>query len=176
MSYSPRMRAWKVWPFVLGALTLVGCDLTGTSSSSGGDDYYPPGGDNTGGWTSTPGGTDYQCMADADCNSASLICSSTFQCMKPSAVHAIHVNWTLDEKPASTTTCANAPTLELSFTDVNGYNGWGYAPVPCAEGKFTIIKMPVTFVGANMGSEDGTGSYFNGSFDGSGNTTIDLQY
>ena len=176
MSYSRRMHARKVWPFVLGALALVGCGLTGTTGT--GDDYYPPGGggDDGGGWTTTPGGTDYECMADADCNSAQLICSSTFQCMQPSQVRAIHVNWTLDEQPASPTTCGGAPTLQLSFTDINGTTGWGYAPVPCAEGKFTIIKMPLTFVGALMGAENGEGSYFTGTFDTTGNTTIDLQY
>ena len=98
-----------------------------------------------------PGGGIYGCTADTDCTGGT-ICARTFTCLQPSDVQAIHVVWTVQGAAATQTSCSTSPDLEIEFSG-NYADPWGYAPVPCMEGKFTIDKMPIEYTYANLGRE-----------------------
>ncbi len=120
-------------------LVLAGCmdqSTTYPPSGGGGGGYYPPPPPPSGG---TPG----DCTSDTQCPTGD-VCARTFECLPSSDVYAIHVSWTLQGQPASTTSCATAPNLDIDFTGSN-VTWWGYAPVPCVEGKFSIDKMPTGY-------------------------------
>jgi hypothetical protein len=100
------------------------------------------------------------------------VCARDGECLLASQVHIIHVTWTLQGAAASAMTCASSPDLEIDFTDASGEQ-LGFAPVPCAEGKFTIDKMPTWYTSVSLGLE-GTLNYV--AFDSMGNAAIDLPY
>jgi hypothetical protein len=178
MSYRRPMSALRVWPLVLG---LFGGCLTTVTQPSGGDDYPPPyeGGGDDGGWGSGEGGTGgssgFGCHADTDCGSTD-VCARDGECLAKDSVHVIHVVWTLDQQPASQASCATVPgPLEMSFTDQEGAT-FGFAPVPCVEGKFTIDKMPTSYTTAALYPEYNYDSVASANFDATGTATLDLPY
>jgi hypothetical protein len=152
-----------------------------TQSSSG--DYYPPpqGDPGWGSGTGGSGGTSgYGCHVDTDCGTGSgsnaSVCARDGECMLASQVRIIHVNWTVLNQPASTTTCSSSPNLDITFKDVDQVS-FGFSPVPCVEGKFTVDKMPTTFT---MVSLERAGDYnggATGTFDPTtGTANLDLPY
>jgi hypothetical protein len=181
MSYRRPMSALRVWPLVLGLMG--GCLTQVSQPPNSGDDYYPPngGGGDDGGWGSGEGGTGgssgYGCHADTDCG-GTYVCARDGECLTKDSVRVIHVVWTLDQQAASATSCATAPTpLELSFADQFGGSTFGFAPVPCVEGKFTIDKMPTIYTDVALGPEYGAGTGgATGKFDATGTATLDLPY
>ncbi|MGE5184174.1 MAG: hypothetical protein ACM31C_19025 [Acidobacteriota bacterium] len=154
-------------------LLLAGCvqqDPYPPGGGGGGGGYYPPppsGGD---------GGTSYGCTSDASCGSGN-VCARTFECLPASEVYAIHVTWTLQGQAASSTTCATAPDLQINFTGTDGL-WWGYAPVPCIEGKFSIDKMPIwyTTVQLERDSQDTTQGATAAIDSTTGAAALDLPY
>lgn len=146
-------------------LALVGCMQS--------DPPYPPGGGGGGG-----GGTGLVCQADTDC-AGGQVCARTGQCVQPSDVHTVHVTWTLQGQPASTATCASSSQLEIDFPSGPGGDGgwWGWAPVPCDEGKFTVDKLPTWFPEADVSIDGDPGSTVTAQIDAStGLATLDLPY
>lgn len=182
MSYRTVVRGARLLPLVLGLLGACATDDTSPVYGGYGGDPGDPGGgygdpgDGGGGG----GGYDGYCMADSDCNvdgGSAYVCARDEECLLPSQVWTVHVTWTVAEQPASATTCTSAPDLQLMFGET-GYNDyvWGFAPVPCAEGEFTIDKMPTYFQTiALLRDTDGSGGA-TGTFDGSGDVTLDLPY
>ena len=172
------MSALRLWPLVLGVLG--GCLTQVSQPPGGGGDYYPPGYDG-GTWGSGQGGgggtSGYGCHADTDCPT-SYVCARDGECLTKDNVHVIHVVWTLDHQAASQTSCAPAPSpLELSFSDQFGGSTFGFAPVPCVEGKFTIDKMPTIYTNVALGPEYNYGAGgATGTFDATGTATLDLPY
>jgi hypothetical protein len=180
------MSAARLWPLVLG---LVGGCFTQSSGPPGGDPpyndyppYYPP---DDGGGYSGGGPTGYGCHQDSDCGptfpgdagSNGLVCARDGECLASTAVRIIHVTWTLEGQAASTATCATAPPLELAFADPAGGSQFGFAPVPCMEGKFTVDKMPIIYTSVSMGSEYNYGDGgAKGTFDATGAVALDLPY
>lgn len=155
----------------LAMLLLTGCIIE--PPDSGGD--YPSGG---GGWGSGGGGSgpiEYGCHADSDC-SASTVCARTGECLSPSSVHAVHALWTVGGDPASDASCTDAPKLDITFADLGGGDTFGYSPVPCDAGKYTVDKLPTRY---EMVTLSRAGDYYGGAtarFDLDGNATLDLPY
>jgi len=173
MSYLSRMTSLRVLPIVLGLLG--GCVTGGDDTSYGGDESGW--GDGAGGYG---GGTGAWCEQDTDCAGSGQVCARDGECLAAADVRVIHVSWTVSGQPASATTCTAAPDLMLTFSiedygNSNEYD-FGFAPVPCAEGKFTIDKMPTSYeyvdLVRNMDESGGS----DGSFDGSGDVSLDLPY
>jgi len=149
----------RIWLALLATTGLTGCVRNDPGWGGGGG----------GG-----GGGTLECSADADCGSGE-VCARTHECLLPSSVYTVHTTWTLLGQPANTTTCGSSPDLGIFFTAQNGAN-WGYDPVPCVEGKFTVDKLPTWFDQVGLGS-DQTNDAFWGTIDRStGNATIDLPY
>jgi hypothetical protein len=92
-----------------------------------------------------------KCTNDTSCGSGQ-VCARDGECLAPADVWSLKVTWTVNGMPASATTCAHAPDLELDFEDFDLGDTFGYAPVPCAAGQFTIDKLPRRFDQVDLGT------------------------
>jgi hypothetical protein len=92
------------------------------------------------------------CRVDADCGSGE-VCARVGGCWVADQVRYVFVTWTVNGGPASAAACDQHESLELDFqgsaTDAQPH--LGFAPVPCAEGKFTVDKMPTVFTYVELG-------------------------
>jgi hypothetical protein len=153
--------------FALAAVllaTVAGCPSQ--TSSSGDDGYYPIGGGGGGG--EEPG-----CRMDSDCGDE--VCARDGECLPAADVWHVAVTWTIAGAPASNTSCEQEPNLEIQFSANDEYgDGVGFAPVPCNEGKFSVDKMPIRFEDVTLWNEDSESGGASGTFDGSGNVSLDL--
>ncbi|MEO7097518.1 MAG: hypothetical protein ABI175_29930 [Polyangiales bacterium] len=129
----------------LALLTATGCLQT--------YDPPPPDPDPYGGWTGPTGDPLYGCSKDAEC--APQICARDRGCYPASSVHAGGVRWTIHGMPASSTSCGSTPNLHLSFRSSNG-ESFGFAPVPCKNGLFSVDKLPTLYTTVELGVENGS--------------------
>lgn len=158
----------------VAAVLLAGCIIEPPDS---GPDYPPPGGG--GGWGSGWGGgggsTGYGCHADTECGGGS-VCARNGECLPSSAVRIVRTTWTLKDQAAADATCTSAPKLSITFSTSGSGDMFGFSPVPCDAGKFTVDKLPARF---SLVSLSRTGDDYGGAtaaFDADGNATIDLPY
>lgn len=157
--------------FALLALCLSGCLI----ESPGDDDYYPP---PSGGWGSGHGGTGgsngYGCRKDTECGSG-RVCARNGVCTTASSVRVVHVNWTVNDQVASDATCVRSPDLAVTFSDDQGYD-FGFAPVPCDAGRFTVDKMPLEYTNVQLSRVGEYTGGASGRFDAAGDANLDLPY
>ncbi len=185
MSYRKVVRSTSVLPLVLG---LVGACVTQGGGPSGG--YGGPyGGGDDGGGDDGGGGGVYggSCGSDNDCISelgSGYVCARDEECQLATNVRTVHITWTIAGQPAGSGTCSSSPDLELLFDETGDLSGtnyeFGFAPVPCAEGEFSIDKLPdyYAYVGLfDSSSFEGNDSAgVTGTFDGSGDCALDLNF
>src|SRR5439155_4231994 len=81
------------------------------------------------------------CTVDKYCGGQ--VCARNGECVSASTVRMVKVTWTIRGQQASATACGSTPSLELWFNSPQDY--FGYAPVPCMEGQFTIDKIPTRY-------------------------------
>ncbi len=118
-----------------------------------------------------PSSSDGQCEIDDDCTGTAL-CARTSECLPASQVRAVRVTWTIRGMPASDATCAQTPDLYVMFAGPAIQDTFGYAPVPCRAGLFTIDKFPRRFVSVEIGAENRFME--TQALDANGNAAIDL--
>jgi hypothetical protein len=183
MSYRKVVRSTSVLPLVLG---LVGACVTAPTGPSGG--YGGPyGGDDGGGDDGGGGNYGGYCGSDSDCVSqlgSGYVCARDEECQLASNVRTVHITWTIAGQTAGSDTCSSSPDLELLFNEAGDLSSsnyeFGFAPVPCAEGEFSIDKLPdyYAYVGLfDSSSFDGNdASGVTGTFDGSGDCALDLNF
>ena len=87
-------------------------------------------------------------------------------------VAPIRVNWTIDGQAPTAALCANQPDWYLDFNDTY-QQGFGFAPVPCMAGVFSVDKMPTRYFMVEMGVENGQ-SLASGQFDDQGHVLFDV--
>ena len=114
------------------------------------------------------GGT---CELDDDCGGN--VCARNGECLPASSVRTVHLTWTIGGQPASTTTCAAMPDLYVLFYAPDPNDSFGYAPVPCDAGVFTIDKLPTRFTSAELGAQ-GRDDGVEQSITASGDLAFDL--
>lgn len=137
----------------------------------------PPPSGSSGGWGTGPGGTggdtSYGCHKDDECGGD--VCARDGECMPADDVVTVHVTWTVNGQAASTDSCASTPNLDLTFFGSQG-DEFGFAPVPCVEGKFTVDKLPIWYgsVQLSRSGDYGTGGGTSEFIDGT--AAIDLEY
>ena len=117
------------------------------------------------------GANDGVCKVDGDCPS-DAVCARNSECLPPGEVRVVRVTWTVNGMPASDTTCSSFPDLYLYFGGTQTNDTFGYSPVPCNAGLFTVDKMPRRFVSVEIGA-DGRFSDAK-SFDAQGNAAFNL--
>ena len=98
------------------------------------------------------GGSQAPCKADSDCSGD--VCARNGECVSASEIQMVKVTWTVNGGPANATSCAPAPDLELWFDSAQDY--FGFEPVPCMEGQFTIDKIPVRYDSVELDKAGGT--------------------
>jgi hypothetical protein len=140
-----------------------GCTNGGDGGGNGGGGG---GGNGGGGGPPPPEG----CGSDADCSPN--VCARDGECLPADEVMAIRVTWTVNGSAANGTTCSSIPDLYLQFF-ASAEDGVGFAPVPCAEGNFSVDKMPSRFVNVEIGINNGA-DLGDSTFDGSGDVSFDL--
>lgn len=159
--------------FALAALLLTGCLIEPPDS---GDDY-PSGGGGDGwgsGWGGSGGTAGYGCQSDAACGTG-FVCARNGECTTTANVRVVHAIWTMQNEQASDATCTSAKYLDITFS-TSGGDSFGFAPVPCNAGKYTIDKLPTRYTMVNLAR---SGDYYGGAsgvFDVDGTATLNLPY
>lgn len=130
------------------------------------------------GWGTGPGGTGGQtgswCHADTDCGGG-YVCARDGECLTSSQVRVIHVTWTLQSAAADSMTCGASPNLDITFFDTSG-SQFGFSPVPCVEGKFTIDKLPTWYTTVQLARTGDYNGGASGTFASDGTVALDLSY
>ena len=141
------------------------------------NDYPPSTGGDSGwgsGWGGSGGNTGYSCQSDAACG-GSYVCARNGECTAASNVRIVHATWTMRDQVATDATCTNARNLDITFS-TSGGDEFGFSPVPCSAGKYTIDKLPLRYSIVTLSR---MGDYYGGAsatFDVQGNAAIDLPY
>lgn len=118
------------------------------------------------------GGTgDGQCTVDGDCGGGA-VCARTSECLPASEVRAVRVTWTIRGMPASASACTTTPDFYVMFAGTAINDTFGYAPVPCMAGLFTVDKLPRRFVSAEIGADNRFEE--TKAIDANGNVAFDL--
>jgi hypothetical protein len=118
-----------------------------------------------------PDATGSDCQVDDDCG-GSLVCARNSECIAASDVRVVRVTWTMRGMPASATTCAATPSFYVMFSSPARADTYGYEPVPCAAGLFTVDKLPKRFNAVEIGVDHGYSEAT--AFDSQGNASFDL--
>jgi hypothetical protein len=114
-----------------------------------------------------------RCDDNVPC-STDLVCARNELCLPPDQVREIHVTWTVSGAPASPTSCAAAPDLVLELRSESGLH-FEFEPVPCAEGEFTIDRLPTEYDTVQLGRESDRAAP-RAAFDAAGNAMLNLPY
>ena len=116
------------------------------------------------------------CESDASCSSGQ-VCARTGACLAPDQVRAIHVSWTVSGMPASSTSCASAPDLQIELDSTSGSAHLAYLPLPCVEGRFSVDKAPISIDKVSLGRAYGGSGWQNAKIDPvTGEASLDLPY
>lgn len=111
------------------------------------------------------------CAQDSDCQAGS-VCVRAGQCFPQDQVRSIAVVWTVGGQPASDASCGTHVNFTLQFDSDVGYS-YGYEPVPCRAGKFTVDKIATIINFVEMFDSGGSGAA--GQITGADNqATLDL--
>jgi hypothetical protein len=159
----------------LAALLLAGLGGCIIDPPDNGGDYPSGGGDGWGsGWGGSGGGGGYGCHSDDACGTG-YVCARNGECASASAVRIVHTLWTVKDQLASDATCTAARSLDITFESQSG-EMFGFAPVPCDAGKYTIDKMPMRFTRVTLARAGDYNGGDTGTFDAEGNASLDLPY
>jgi hypothetical protein len=100
------------------------------------------------------------------------VCARDGECLPPSEVRAVHLEWTVQGAQADATNCSPFPDLFVDFIDDSG-DRFGFSPVPCVQGRFSVDKLPTRFTMTELGVyESHTGTTL--PFDETGTAKFDL--
>ena len=110
------------------------------------------------------------CEVDDDC-SGNDVCARNGECTD--TARSVRVTWTIRGMPASASSCAQSPNLFIVFSSPSPTDQYGYEPVPCASGVFTVDKLPRRFNAVELGVRSTGYSEF-ATFDSQGNAKLDL--
>jgi hypothetical protein len=154
---------------VAAVLLLAGCLIEPPDS---GDDY------SGGGWGSGMGGSGgtsgYGCQSDTACGSG-YVCARDGNCTIATSVRIVHTTWTMSSQTATDATCSNAKYLDITFSATGG-EMFGFAPVPCSAGKYTIDKLPMRYTLVTLARSGDYSGGASGTFDAQGNAALNLPY
>jgi hypothetical protein len=118
-----------------------------------------------------PDTTGSDCQVDGDCG-GNNVCARNGECISPSDARGVRVTWTLRGMAASATTCARTPNFYVMFSSPARSDTYGYEPVPCAAGLFSVDKLPKRFNAVELGVSGGYSEV--AAFDSQGNAAFDL--
>jgi hypothetical protein len=100
------------------------------------------------------------------------VCARNDECLPPSEVRTVHVSWTIRGVAASPTNCSRTPSFYVLFGSFQQNDTYGYEPVPCEAGLFTIDKLPKRYTSVQIGVDGGFSQ--DGAFDAQGVASFNL--
>jgi hypothetical protein len=128
------------------------------------DPYPDPGAYDGGGY---PSG---YCTADDQCADGQ-VCADTRECDAPDDLRRVSVHWTITGQPPSDAGCTPSPFVAVSL----GTQAW--APVRCAAGTFTVLRVPSWDTTAQVsGQSNGVVSTIGTIPPEGGDVTVDLVF
>ena len=83
------------------------------------------------------------CTTDSQCGGD--VCARDGECLPAASVRMAKLSWTIQGMAASAQTCAASPSFSIYFDSSTTDESFGFEPVPCQEGQFTIDKLPERF-------------------------------
>lgn len=83
------------------------------------------------------------CTKDSQCGGD--VCARDGECIPAADLRMAKLSWTIQGMPASAQTCASSPDFSIYFDSSTTGESFGFDPVPCQEGQFTIDKLPDRF-------------------------------
>ncbi len=117
---------------------------------------------------------DGACDEDVECNEGHVCARGDHFCVEPDEVRTTRTEWTLNGQPPSAATCQGF-ALFIQFQSSDNDDDFGFSPVPCETGVFSVDKLPVRYRAVEVGFEGGSTSD-RASFDTDGNAFIDLVF
>jgi hypothetical protein len=116
------------------------------------------------------------CTQDAQCDSDD-VCAANGLCWSADSVRNARIQWTVGGQPASAASCSSIPNLDMYFTAPEGDSSedFGYAPVPCAEGVFTELKLPDIYTDVQFLDDVSQAPLGEGTIGGTASTSVDLE-
>jgi hypothetical protein len=112
------------------------------------------------------------CTKDSSCGGGE-VCARNGECLSSSQVRSIRVMWTIKGQPAGAASCALTPNFYILFASPDPNDLYGYEPVPCAAGVFSIDKLPSRYVSVEMGVDGGFSQ--DAQINAQGQATFDLR-
>jgi hypothetical protein len=119
-----------------------------------------------------PRTSDGVCDEDIECESGQVCARGDHLCVEPNQVKTTRTQWTINGQPASGNNCQGR-TLYIQFLSSIGNDDFGFSPVPCETGQFTVDKLPNRYRAVEVGFE-GAGDFDSASFDAEGTALLDL--
>lgn len=96
--------------------------------------------------------SDTGCKTDRDCGG--LACARNGECLPAARLRTVHVTWTIRGGMANATSCGSSQDLYLMFYGFDQGDTFGFEPVPCAAGLFTIDKLPDRYTSVEIGDNN----------------------
>jgi len=113
------------------------------------------------------------CEVDSECRSG-YVCARDGACVPPSEVRPVKVTWTIRGMAANPALCAPAADFYILFAATRENDTYGYEPVPCESGVFSVDKLPRRYISVELG-KDGVFREAR-AFDSQGNAAFDLVF
>jgi hypothetical protein len=115
------------------------------------------------------------CDEDVECDSGLVCARGDHFCVTPDEVRFVRAEWTINGQPASVATCGGNLELFIQFQSSVQEDNFGFSPVPCETGTFTVDKLPIRYRSVELGVE-GSGQSDRSSFDADGTALLDLSF
>jgi hypothetical protein len=118
------------------------------------------------------------CKVDGDCkgNVGGLVCDQASFCTDSATLQTVRARWTLKGLTPGGASCSAYSRLVVEFKSPDGATDFGFDPVPCPAGMFTINKVPSQITKARVIAYLNAGgtSMADGFIDPSGNVSINV--
>jgi hypothetical protein len=134
-------------------LALVAISFGACMSQSDPGPYPGPGGG------PYPGPQGAYCDAQTPCT-GSDVCARDHECLAPDQARSVMVRWTIAGQPASSLTCGQFTSTQLSIQYTSSSTGeqTGFSPLMCSEGQFFVDVWPVRFDQVTVGAANYAGA------------------
>lgn len=119
-----------------------------------------------------PRTSDGACDETVECDSGEVCARGDHVCVAPSQVKFTRTSWTIDGAAPTPGSCAGR-SLYVQFLSSFDNDDFGFSPVPCEVGQFTVDTLPNRYRAVEVGFEGG-GDFDSASFDPDGNAVLNL--
>lgn len=117
------------------------------------------------------------CDEDPECDDGLVCARGDHLCVTPGEVRFVRVEWTVNGEPAGVGSCGGNTELQIQFLSNAFEDDFGFSPVPCETGVFTVDKLPIRYRSVELGVENGGGvGNDTSTFDAEGIAQLNLTF